>query len=235
MKLARINFAEDIEVLVGPSKTRFHVHKDIICPHSTFFRAASSQRWNENAHPIELPEDTPEIFNAYLLCVYKNPDVFDGLCSNNEDERTKGQCNLLKVYALADKLGDLISVNGIVDVLLESMCDTGETPHPSVIELALALFPEGTPMHQLFVDHFVHEAPASEVKRLCESKAIPRQFLGSILVEKTKLESDHQEETINKVFDNIYTIMHECRYHHHNKDHPNCGNSCERVNGTDEA
>lgn len=134
----------------------------------------------------------------------------------------------MKVYALADKLGDAISTNCLVDVLVDSLDETQKTPLLSVIEFALQIFSEETPIQQLFVDLFVYEAGPKVMKSLCESEMISRQFLGSVLVKKARLEADHPNDTVLQTFDPNYTSTHKCRYHQHDKDDPSCGDSCER-------
>ena len=49
------------------------VHNDLICARSPVFNAACSERWTTSSQkPIELPEDSAEIFDIYLSCVYRD-------------------------------------------------------------------------------------------------------------------------------------------------------------------
>lgn len=58
-----LSFTETIDVLVGPDKKCFVLHKNPICSRSKYFSAACSERWAslEVSREFLLPEDNPDI------------------------------------------------------------------------------------------------------------------------------------------------------------------------------
>lgn len=90
------------------------MHKDIISRRSPFFKAACAERWAPGGprKDIELPEDKSSVFASYLQCVYQDV-VIPG--NANHDF-----CELVELYAMADKLGDLKSANLVVDKIMDS-------------------------------------------------------------------------------------------------------------------
>ncbi|KAK3710225.1 hypothetical protein LTR37_010446 [Vermiconidia calcicola] len=70
-KTFRPEYVETINVLVGPEKTLFAVHKDPICDKSPFFAAACSGRWDESKDgTVRLDFVDADTFKLYIHWVY---------------------------------------------------------------------------------------------------------------------------------------------------------------------
>lgn len=110
-----VSFREDIEVLFGPDEERFIIHKDIICPRSTLFEAACSERWSKAKTPIKLPEEDADVFNIYVYCIYKDK------IEETEDESTRLHRRLIAAYLLTNRPGDVLSCNMIVGQLITAV------------------------------------------------------------------------------------------------------------------
>ena len=74
-----LNFASSkvITILVGPSKTSYTLHKDLLCANSPFFeKCLKSSFLEKQKDQVELPEDSPEVFEHFVNWIYRE-DVFE--------------------------------------------------------------------------------------------------------------------------------------------------------------
>ena len=73
-----LNFASSkvITILVGPSKASYTLHKDLLCAHSPFFeRCLGTCFLERQKDQVELPEDSPEVFEHFINWVYRRDVV----------------------------------------------------------------------------------------------------------------------------------------------------------------
>jgi hypothetical protein len=69
----RYDLTSTFDVLVGKEllQQRFTAHTNVLTERSEFFRAARSSQWLvDPAKPVDLEDDDPQVFSAYLECVY---------------------------------------------------------------------------------------------------------------------------------------------------------------------
>jgi hypothetical protein len=223
-----------IEVLVGKHRKSFSVHKNIVCARSPFFAAACSERWIESkSKSIELPEDDPDVFDIYLHCVYTNcvdvGDTEEALESEDGFDEHEREClRLLNTYILADKVGDVITSNMVIDEIILMSEETDLLPSSKVTGIAASTAPPETPIYQLYLDFYVYEAGVSAIQTF-KRGYVPEAFMLSVLEEKTKLSEDNRTVKIEDVFEYGFTTNHKCRYHRHDNEHPRCGDGCEKV------
>ncbi|KAK0515992.1 hypothetical protein JMJ35_002026 [Cladonia borealis] len=60
-----------VEVIVGPQKQVFRLHKEILCNFSSYFRAALEGSFAEGlTQKIELPEDDVTVFECFRMWLY---------------------------------------------------------------------------------------------------------------------------------------------------------------------
>src|SRR5271163_2239253 len=65
-----------ITILVGPSKASYTFHKDLLCAHSPFFENYFSSSFLEGRKDrVELPEDSPEVFENFIDWTYREDIV----------------------------------------------------------------------------------------------------------------------------------------------------------------
>ena len=94
-----LNFASSkvVTILVGPAKTPFTIHKDLLCAHSPFFEKCLKSSFLERQRDeVELPEDSPEVFEHFVNWIYRE-DVFEPTDETSVDLA-------IHTYVFADKL-----------------------------------------------------------------------------------------------------------------------------------
>ena len=117
----RSNYSDFLTVVVGTAEHTFHVHQDLICNKSNFFKAAVSREWQEaESKTVYLPEHRPAAFRIYLDTIYTpDADLLDSARSHAEEmvedeeddfrnagNRRKPTHALAKLYILGDFLDD---------------------------------------------------------------------------------------------------------------------------------
>lgn len=229
----RLGFTKDIEALVGPEKQRFSIHEHVICNRSSFFKAACSERWQQNGtlKAIELPEDDADIFDIYLYCMYGTfvdvgdlNDTLDAEEGLSTLDRT--HLRLVKTYMLADKLGDIVTTNMVVDRMIDLTDSAKQLPGNETTRIVTSYTSQESPLRKLFIDYYVHEASMESLRKMLRDDTIPRTFICEVLDEKATLASHCEALKINEVFLNDFTKNHKCRYRQHDKLYPSCCKTC---------
>jgi hypothetical protein len=70
---------EVVAIAIGPEKKLYHIHKDLFCHHSEYFRTAYNGRWKEAEDGVVLEDVEVEIFNIFVHWLYaqKLPKIAD--------------------------------------------------------------------------------------------------------------------------------------------------------------
>ncbi|KAM0710413.1 hypothetical protein Q7P35_002775 [Cladosporium inversicolor] len=79
---SRHDFSSTFDVLVSQlpgDVKRFTIHTDIFTKRSKFFAAACRSEWvaGGSSKPVDLSDEDPDVFHAYLNCVYVGPDTVE--------------------------------------------------------------------------------------------------------------------------------------------------------------
>ena len=212
----------------------FRVHTEPTTQHSTFFKAACSDRWNntDTPNPIKLPEDDPDLFDFYLHCVYTKSTGTENVAealdtTERRAQRQQRQKLLIKTHILADKLGDFITANLLLDALVDDYYKYRYVPGGHTIEFVFSNTPADSPLQRLLLDIYVYYAGSTAAGAALRSDEIPKSFVCAVLMEKIKLESDKWTSRICDVFDRDFAHKHRCRYRLHGENLPRCADDCE--------
>jgi hypothetical protein len=124
---SRINFSNEVTVLVGADEVKCVAHRDVLCAKSGFFRDALSGSWNEGKKKcISLPEQCPTAFNIYLN--YRYQGMIDLESDGDPVRKHNGQTRrattpiyerLINSYILGDMLRDNGFCNALIDAWFE--------------------------------------------------------------------------------------------------------------------
>ncbi|KAK5710624.1 hypothetical protein LTR17_018799 [Elasticomyces elasticus] len=217
--MQRSDFAEQVTVVVGPERECFIVHKHLICRSSAFFKAATSLEWqNNNKKSIELPDDDPKIFGAYLLSLYTTT------ITPQAKEAADLWDELAMLYVLADKLRDLKTANLILEQIMTISDQHKRIAGNKTITKIYANTTDGSPLRRLVVDYQLHEPtvmpPSSALHDL------PKHYLQDFLTAYLRVKTGAELMTSVKDLGHqqLTKVMPKCRYHQHDETHPVEGN-----------
>ncbi|KAG9190461.1 hypothetical protein G6011_08549 [Alternaria panax] len=68
---------EVIAITIGPDKTIFRIHKDILCKKSEYFRTAYDGRWKESEQRVTLEDVEVGLFQLFVHWLYKEDLALD--------------------------------------------------------------------------------------------------------------------------------------------------------------
>ncbi|KAJ9659781.1 hypothetical protein H2201_007217 [Coniosporium apollinis] len=143
-------FTNTAEVLIGPSKTRFLVHRELLTFHSPFFAAALNGTFAEGlSQSVTLPEERVDTFELFVFWLYTQnlDEVFikDGKPT---------YFLLLDLYSTADRLSVEKLRNQVVDKVAELAEEKNSVPTPSDTYILYESIRDNAPMRQLILDLF---------------------------------------------------------------------------------
>jgi hypothetical protein len=135
--------ADHITVNVGSGVTVFSVPEKALCDASDFFHVAMKKEWLEGqTKTVDLPEDDPCAFSAWLNWIYRRNiplGISTGESMMNADRAGQTEyaaqlwTDLTRAYALGDKLLDGDFKDAIVDSMTAMMftTDNGRLWYPT--------------------------------------------------------------------------------------------------------
>ncbi|KAK6419059.1 hypothetical protein LTR95_017108 [Oleoguttula sp. CCFEE 5521] len=127
----------------------YDLRTELFTQRSNFFKAALSSSWKQMDTPIDLTDHDGQVFEAYIYYVEqgklrndraddKNNAKVDGNDNDKDDDDKEGDdgydvetayyCteDLLELYMLADKVGDLTAANDTINEMIKQ-CDSRMT------------------------------------------------------------------------------------------------------------
>lgn len=182
-----------VTIHVGTEKRKqgLHVHKDLICARSPFFKAALTNDWKEAQEgTVVLAEDDYDIVTVYVQWLYRNK-----LFHKEDKEVTAPYASemdrLTSLYVFAEKIGDVDFMDTVVDAIIarvnspyqgaKGTCSAGTYPAGFRVTFLYANSPETSPIRRLMVDYYVwygkHDWP--EMK---DTSLVPKEFLRDLAV-----------------------------------------------------
>ncbi|OQO14486.1 hypothetical protein B0A48_01364 [Cryoendolithus antarcticus] len=114
-KRRRIDYEKAFKVKIGNGDHQkiLTIYDDFVVHRSTFFKSARSSAWFDEATPVDLTDEEPDIFATYMHCVqFEEVDVPNTPCGLPDF------ATLFKLYVFADKMGDLRAANAFMDRLI---------------------------------------------------------------------------------------------------------------------
>ena len=175
----RIDFRDEVVVLVGVTEQRFVAHKTMLCESSEFMQTACTERWlGAPEKVIRLPEQDPVAFDIYLNWRYTGSiDLWNGV--PNESVRTDSDgvqrpnpgdrySVIVKCYVLGDMLLDNEFSNALIDSFKDLSRQTHCVPRPKVANLAFELLGFDSPLRKLIVHETAYQAGTEYFQRLID-------------------------------------------------------------------
>lgn len=196
-------------MLIGKGRDRFIVHTAVICARSDFFQAAC-ERWKKSKEPVELLEDAPDTFNAYLSCLYmgKLPPSAG---------QTPHFAPMLAIYVLADRICDLQTANFVIDGIIAHSNAWGQLPSFDVVDIFWSQTAPDSPLRRLLVDFIVYEADEEEFDDRLQD--LPADYLTKVARRlKSMTEGAKKTKGMIKAPKSLSDML-PCHYHQRNSWH----------------
>lgn len=209
-----------VTVLVGKPQVEFTAHKSVLCERSAFFAAALKPEWTNNQERVvQLPEDDPQAFSAYLEWAYRGSFTLDiDDVDNGIDAITMP---LAQLYVLAEKLGPgMMSLkNAAIDKLIACL-----NKHECVLEEGTVCYVyqntlETSKIRKWIEDDFAYDTKES-LMTTSELKDYPLEMTIKVLHRlKQQYESSQLRRSERPPQKDRYA---RCYYHEHGEDSPPC-------------
>lgn len=193
------------------------MHKNILSQRSPFFKAATSGRWNspDNFKPVEMEDDDPHIFDAYLQAIYQDTIILD-----DDGGPAPYFEALVRLYAMTDKLCDLRTANLTMDEFMRYSDKLGVIPTPVLVAFIYEHSSEQSPLRRLMVGYHVLELSPDGVQGL---EPLPQLFPTSFLKRYLELKKGNHAETVKATFHKVVSkSMPKYEYHQHDDTCPPC-------------
>jgi hypothetical protein len=146
------NCSDMAEIFVGEERTRYLVHKDIVCGQSPFFSAALNGSFSEGeSQQVELPETDAKTFDHVILWFYQNrlePTRY--FFKDNKPT----YFSLLDLYAIADQLDIEGLRNAVCNRVAELAETTNSVPTPTDTHILYEAIRDTSPLRTLIIDLF---------------------------------------------------------------------------------
>jgi len=165
-------FAPPLKVIVGTEKKEFYISRFLICQHSEFFKAASSDRWESGrTDTVILERDDAKTFGFFLTWLVSG-DVASAADfrpiharQGNLSPEARGAAqasteaqgdDLIQCYILGDMLQAPSFCNHIIDVMLLG-CKVNYQAFTCLESIGYAFSNtlEGSPLRHLLVDNYL--------------------------------------------------------------------------------
>lgn len=214
--MSRLDYADNIAVLVGLEEKKFVIHTSALTARSGFFRAAIEGDFKEaKERAVCLPEVELEAWSTYVHWIYSGQVVTldQDQIKTDQNGRTRRE-KLIELYFLADILDDKALRNQIIDEYIAVVAWThfwsaGNIPH------LLQNVPESSKFAQLIL-HYALRSPQSTIGWLKENyDQLPKSFHYQIASEALKIGSDWKSFTAPDQ-------APKCTYHEHDETLPPC-------------
>ena len=153
-----------VNIFVGPKRKNFHIHKALLCHHSSFFQRTLDGGFKEQEDKaVYLPDDDVKAFVLFVHWVYNAPP--------QKATTPATVAALFALYVMAEKFGIEELKNMSTDAVRSSFCDVGSMIFSEHIERICGHTPEGNAMRRFIANHtayglLVRKVPMS--KRLVE-------------------------------------------------------------------
>ncbi|KAK5137755.1 hypothetical protein LTR08_007327 [Meristemomyces frigidus] len=217
-KRIKLDFSEEITVLVGADEKRFMCHKAIICSHSKFFRAACSKGFKEGEEKlVRLPEVDADVFPRYLQWAYSGEVV---VASAEEVATDRGmRLDLVQLYILAEYLADALLRNAITDLLrtVYTVAETG--PGAAVLCLAYQTTSDKCTLQKLMLGWHLGTS-GIKYNVLGEwyddhGQSLPVAFYMGMTIAMAKMIAQGAKAP-------AFADAHKCAFHEHDEEVPAC-------------
>ncbi|MCJ1484693.1 hypothetical protein MMC06_004866 [Schaereria dolodes] len=191
-------FDNIVFVEIGPEKTRFGIHRGLLCEYSAYFRAALRGNFQEATEGVvRLPGVMTEIFHLVNGWLYTQQ-----IADEPDEEDPHYDQKLAFVYICADRLDMPKLRNDAIDALIRRV-ERNECLEMGVIGLAYTWTPVSSPLRMLVVDMMAHLFDVVDADK--ENECLSQEFLVDVILEMYRVRS-YPEETWDDFKETRYRV-----------------------------
>jgi hypothetical protein len=247
----RYDLENTLEVIVGEPTAqpkRFTIYTNVFTGRSGVLAALHRAGPDEQKKPANFKREDPELFQAYLNCVYFGPETVEQWADASEAEITaKPEGNtkdekriireekqavadlvfekLIRLYLLAERLIDFKTANMVIAEIIRASGLFGCIPTQGPISLAYASTVKGSPLRNLLRDYWICESASTHTNHeRIRAAGFPLECLQDIAIEMLRMSGEVPADYSYVNFKTVKTIWAEsvCYYHQHDELHPKC-------------
>ncbi|KAK3667785.1 hypothetical protein LTR22_001230 [Elasticomyces elasticus] len=211
------DFQQHIRVMAPDCDEPFVIHKDFAHYRSPYFKTAHDQ------HPGELMTfEQPDwsVWSRYIQVLYF------GIVHIEKHEYHYTVEDLFDLYMLAEKLGDLQSMNTIIDATIEWFAESPPLYRlPSLQDIGHVFTKSAADsrLKRWLIDYYLHEACEQDMADADNVAADGLEdFWVEVAKEFVKLKMGRPRGRVSDVFGSKPSERLKCHYHQHSEEFPPC-------------
>ncbi|KAH6713945.1 hypothetical protein BKA61DRAFT_656502 [Leptodontidium sp. MPI-SDFR-AT-0119] len=198
-------FSEIVHIKVGKELKDFGVHKDLICYHSPYFKAAFNSGFEEAKTGImKLPETNTKVFELFVHWLYTQ--VLWSKDDDKEEKRTALE-TMMDLHLFADMIRAVSLMNQSITALRD-LSDAGSVVPTQTFARVWKNTTENSPIRRLIIDWMIWEVNSDVFER--NPNSFPHDLLLAAMTASRKAIRAFQHEhrsTIKK------PLLIESNYH----------------------
>lgn len=207
---------------------------------SGFLAAVRKPEWNaqDPGKPVDLQDEDPELFQAYMNITYFGFETIEQWVDTLDlpaelqtfatDEQTALFTKLIRLYLLCEKLIELKAANMVIDEIVRFSDMARVIPLLAPTSLAYSSTANGASLRKLLRDYWMYESSRVERQEL-RAEDFPAECLQDIaLAALERLDGLPLERADINMSVRALCTRDKCRYHLHDRLHPQCGVKEER-------
>jgi hypothetical protein len=167
----------------------------------------------------EAKQPGPDAFELSITAIDDEQDI---LGDNAVDDQNG---TLVKLYILADKLGDPTTANMVMDELVRFHTEHNRNPIRKIVNLAYESTIHGNPLRKFLRDVYLHVYDSMSYDYF-NAVDFPADFYRDLYVEFLRTKEANVDKSVNDVYNlaiaDLSDVTGKCRYHQHDDDHPVC-------------
>lgn len=219
------DFTKELTIIINEDSIErtasFTVPEDLLAEHSEYFKAACRNEWKEaTSRVIKLLDVDIDTFHTYLYWVYRERVAMKPLSKKSDFMSSFNE--LAKLWLLSDRLVDLNLGNTVMDAMTRiiekmSLVVLGAIK-PEIINMIWSSTTPGRAIRRLVLEYYSQCITAAQMSPSMDE--LDSSFKQELML--------HMMDFKNNAGNRILSLREDlCRWHEHDKQHPECHEKLE--------
>lgn len=213
MTLNRLDFTEQVTILVGSNAEAFTIPKTLAVDNSPYLRTALANGSKEaRKNTVRLPDANINIdtFKAFVQWLYTGEIVvLDSEETKNDKNGTEQYLSLMKLYMLGFDLQSIRLRNAVINNFIAMNTNALALPNEVITKKAFRNTPEDSTLQKLLTEFYQHCEDAEWLKK--RGGELPHSFLLGVVHSRALLKGRKAP---------MLKYAERCKFHEHNDEHP---------------